>query len=352
MDKNKTISYIESSFLSPLFKDNNVTDISYNGEGIYYLSNISGRKKSDIVITHGIAKDFVRQIANFTEKQFSFTNPILDISVGKYRIHATHQSIGRYKEEETVTFEIRIASEKIRITPHSDFLTPEISSLLKVLIANRLSIVIGGLPSTGKTEFQKYLLSQFPQNERVVVIDNVSELDYTRNDNIDLTYWKSDEDNENATNQKLIRSALRSNPDWLILAEARGKEMEDILQSAMTGLPLITTLHAYNAEAMPYRMARMVMQNEQKNLFSEVLNDIYYHFHFYFYLSRQVKSGIVHRFISEIIFIDNNGKVYPIYKKQNNKFIYKKLPKECFSVLSDPSGDNLFIKTFMEDKYE
>ena len=350
MDKTKAITYIESSFLSPLFKDSNITDISYNGEGIYYLSNIKGRSKSDIVITHGVAKDFIRQIANFTERQFSFTNPTLDISVGKYRIHAEHQSIGRYKEEETVTFVIRIASEKIRISPHSDFLTPEISSLIQVLISNRLSIVIGGLPSTGKTEFQKYLLFQFPKYERVIVVDNVSELDYTRNDEIDLTYWKSDEDNENASNKKLIRSALRSNPDWLILAEARGKEMVDVLQSAMTGLPLITTLHALDAEAMPFRMARMVMQSEEKNLYQEVLTDIYYHFHFYFYLSRKEKNGLVRRQISEIIFIDNNGKQYPIFYRTKDKPMYKKLPKEALKILDIEQADNLFKQTFLEDK--
>ena len=90
MDTVKTIDYLEQSFLKPLLSSSNITDISYNGKDIFYVDNDLGRLKSDIVIDKQAAKDFVRQIANLSEKQFSFQNPKLDVSFGKYRFNALH----------------------------------------------------------------------------------------------------------------------------------------------------------------------------------------------------------------------------------------------------------------------
>lgn len=348
MDKNKAISFIEESFLSTLLKDEDVTDISYNGKDIYYVSNSLGRKKSDIVIDQSNARDFIRQITNLCEGQFSFSNPNFDASIGRYRINATHQSIGRIADEGVITFSIRIASKEIRITNDSDFLNPPLVELIKVLLASRCSIVIGGVTSTGKTEFQKYLLQQMKENERVIVIDNVTELEQVRNDSIDLTCWKCNEDSLTSSPSVLVKNALRNNPDWLLLAEARGKEMVDVVLSAMTGLPIITTLHALDASAIPSRMARMMMKSEQKIDYSEALNDIYYHFHFYFYLSKKVVNGQIKRYIKEVNFVSNSGNVFLLYKKEKNKNIFSPLPKEAFSYLDEdsftPGFKTIFVK--------
>ena len=167
MDKEKAINYIENSFILSLINDSDVTDISYNGEDIYYVSNSLGRKKSDIVIEPQMAKDFVRQIANIAEKQFSFTNPNLDISVGKYRINATHGSVCRVKDEGAISFDIRIASVAPRIERGDDFFGDDaVRELLQLIMDNRLSLVIGGITGSGKTELQKYLLRNLYHKNR------------------------------------------------------------------------------------------------------------------------------------------------------------------------------------------
>ena len=335
MDKTKALYYLENSFLSTLLKDDDVTDITYNGAEIFYVSNKHGRKKSDIVVEHQMVKDFLRQIANISEQQFSYTSPVLDITIGKYRINASHQSIGKIDNNDVVTFAIRIASVKPRIDKDSDFFTPEIVELIKYIITSRYSIVIGGITGSGKTEFQKFIIRNFPKYERVIVVDNVLELDMLRNDtDIDLTCWQVDEKNPNASSSILIKNALRNNPDWLILAEARDKEMVDVLNSAMTGIPLVTTVHAFDVKSLPFRMGRMVLKSSEKLDYNETLMDIYYHFHFYFYLSKEDKSGSVKRYVSEVGYIDNNGKFYYLYKRINDTHQYYKMPKSCIDLLS------------------
>ena len=351
MDKQKALYYIENSFLSALLKQEDITDITYNGIDIYYVSNIEGRKKSSIKIDHQLAKDFIRQVANIAEKQFSFSSPLLDISVGRYRINATHQSIGRIQDDGVITFAIRIASKQIRIMDDSDFFTKDIIELIRAILKSHQSIVIGGVTSSGKTEFQKYLLYQLKEAERVIVIDNVLELDQVRNEHLDLTCWQVSDDVPQASGGALIRNALRNNPDWLIVAETRGAEMVDALNSAMTGLPLITTLHSFDCLSIPYRMGRMMMKSEQKIDYQEALNDIYYHFHYFFYLTKEEINGQIVRRISEIYYGDKNGKLSPLYLYKKHKHNYYPLPLEGWNNL-EKYITNEQLKVFRKESNE
>ena len=346
MDKEKLLITLQNSFLSSLLEDPQITDISYNGEALYYLHNLSGREKSSISVSENEVKDFIRQIANLAEKQFSFQSPKLDVSFGKYRINAVHPSIGRKNNEKCLTFSIRISSEKPIIKNDQTFLNAELINLFNVLLRSKVSIVIGGITGSGKTEFQKYLISSLDKYTRIIIIDNVLELDNLSLDNeLDINIWQSDENNKETSIQELVKNALRSNPDWLIVAESRGKEMIEVLNSAMTGHPILTTIHSFDINSMPTRIARMVMMNEQSQNFDVLLTDIYYNFRFYIYLKREIGSdGHVRRYIDEVAEFDIKGNKTTIYK---NKRFYP-IRKEVLELL-DYKNDKTFIKTFVKE---
>ncbi len=346
MQDSKIVTFIENSFLYELIKDEDITDISFNGYSLYYLHNYQGRKESNIKISNSDAKDFIRQIANLTEKQFSYQNPILDVTAGKYRINAVHNSIGRYGENQVITFSIRIASTKPRITDKSGFLTPELLTLFNALLMSGMSIVIGGITGSGKTEFQKYLLRKMPLNTRVIVIDNVLELSQVDfKEKIDINVWQADEKNLSTSIQLLVKNALRSNPDWLIIAESRGGEMLEILNSAMTGHPVITTIHAQNIENMPHRLTRMVMMNDKRSDYHDVYDDVKSNFPVYVFLKRFIdKDGRVYRRIDSIAMMDKEGKLNLIYQYKNDKHIYSHIGLQIYPLAN--IENELFIKTF------
>ena len=347
MDVLKAVNYLEESFLKDLLTNPKVTDISYNGEDIFYVDNDFGRLKSEIAIERSVAKDFVRQIANLSEKQFSFQSPKLDVSLGRYRFNALHQSICRKNNEESVSFSIRIASSSLKFN-ESDSLSKELKGLLKVLIDSNVSIVIGGQTGSGKTELQKYLISLMKENTRTIVIDNILELDQFKTTQcVDLNIWQVDEKREDASIENLVRNALRSNPDWLIVAESRGKEMLDVLNSSLTGHPIITTLHAFDVNTMPNRMVRMVMMNEQKMLFKDIYNDISYHMRFYIYLKRKyLNDGFVSRYISSICYLNTHG-MEEIYSSDGTEKKYSLLSKEAMKMLDLSKASDSFKATFI-----
>ena len=350
MDVDKIVAYIENSFLKDLLVNPNVTDVSYNGQDIYYVDNDFGRVKSEISIDKNAAKDFVRQIANLSEKQFSYQNPKIDVSFGKYRFDALHQSICRKNNQETVAFSIRLASSSLRFGEDGS-LDDLVRELLYVLVSSHVSLTIGGETGSGKTELQKYLLSIMKENTRTIVIDNILELDqYVPDKNLDLNVWQVDEKREEASIQNLVRVALRSNPDWLIVAESRGKEMLDVLNSSLTGHPIITTLHAFDVNTMPVRMVRMVMMNEQKMNYEDVFEDISYHLRFYIYLKRKYHTnGKVLRYISSIAYLKGK-KMEEIYGSDGEQKKYSVLCEEAREMLDLSEASSRFIDTFIGGK--
>lgn len=316
----KINDFLEQSFLSSLLIQPQITDISYNGKSIFYMDNDYGRRKSDIAISSKDVLDFLRQIANLSERQFSYTTPILDISFGKYRLNAVHPSVVRDKSDKVTSFALRIASSSIRIKDDGEFMNKKENKFLLDCLNNKKSIVIAGPTGSGKTELQKYLISSLSDFTRVITIDSVLELNYVDyKDTLDVTSWQISPNNPNASMSELIKNALRSNPDWLIVAESRGEEMNDVLTSAMTGHPIITTVHAKSLAYIPERIACMVEMSNKAERHEEILRNVYEHIDVYILLGRSIsKKGKVIRYIDEIGISENNH-IKCVYKRSNNE---------------------------------
>lgn len=321
----KLIEFIENSFLKELLERESITDISFNGEKLFYQDNLSGRLQSDLVITNDEVYAFLRQIANLTDQQFSIANPILDVSVGRYRISALHSSLARKNRDKVFNFSIRLGYDKLRIKDDGSFINKRALSLLDEAINKKCSIVIAGKTGTGKTEFQKFLISRMNENTRIILIDNINEFETNYfKDNLDSQTWLVNNQKNNFDD--LIKNALRNNPDWLVVGEARGEEMKACLNSTMSGSPTITTMHARDSESIYHRIARMCMINSKNLVFEETLEDVKEHFKFLVYVKKifdeKTKSYV--RYVDSIS-TNDKGKFLEVYKYPST---FRKLPAE------------------------
>lgn len=321
----KLIEFIENSFLKELLERESITDISFNGEKLFYQDNLSGRLQSDLVVTNDEVYAFLRQIANLTDQQFSIANPILDVSVGRYRISALHSSLARKNRDKVFNFSIRLGYDKLRIKDDGSFINKRALSLLDEAINKKCSIVIAGKTGTGKTEFQKFLISRMNENTRIILIDNINEFETNYfKDNLDSQTWLVNNQKNNFDD--LIKNALRNNPDWLVVGEARGEEMKACLNSTMSGSPTITTMHARDSESIYHRIARMCMINSKNLVFEETLEDVKEHFKFLVYVKKifdeKTKSYV--RYV-DTISTNDKGKFLEVYKYPST---FRKLPAE------------------------
>lgn len=325
----KLIEFIENSFLKELLERESITDISFNGEKLFYQDNLSGRLQSDLVVTNDEVYAFLRQIANLTDQQFSIANPILDVSVGRYRISALHSSLARKNRDKVFNFSIRLGYDKLRIKDDGSFINKRALSLLDEAINKKCSIVIAGKTGTGKTEFQKFLISRMNENTRIILIDNINEFETNYfKDNLDSQTWLVNNQKNNFDD--LIKNALRNNPDWLVVGEARGEEMKACLNSTMSGSPTITTMHARDSESIYHRIARMCMINSKNLVFEETLEDVKEHFKFLVYVKKifdeKTKSYV--RYVDSIS-TNDKGKFLEVYKYPST---FRKLPTEMRTI--------------------
>ena len=281
--------------------------------------------QSDLVVTNDEVYAFLRQIANLTDQQFSIANPILDVSVGRYRISALHSSLARKNRDKVFNFSIRLGYDKLRIKDDGSFINKRALSLLDEAINKKCSIVIAGKTGTGKTEFQKFLISRMNENTRIILIDNINEFETNYfKDNLDSQTWLVNNQKNNFDD--LIKNALRNNPDWLVVGEARGEEMKACLNSTMSGSPTITTMHARDSESIYHRIARMCMINSKNLVFEETLEDVKEHFKFLVYVKKifdeKTKSYV--RYVDSIS-TNDKGKFLEVYKYPST---FRKLPAE------------------------
>ncbi len=139
--------------------------------------------------------------------------------------------------------------------------TQEILDLIKLFVRARLNIIVSGGTGTGKTTFLNLLSNAIPSNERIVTIEDVSELKLQQEHVVTLQARPPNVEGTGEVNVRaLVINALRMRPDRIIVGECRGGEALDMLQAMNTGHDgSLTTGHANSPKDMLNRLETMVM---------------------------------------------------------------------------------------------
>ena len=131
------------------------------------------------------------------------------------------------------------------------------------LMAKRNLVVAGGTGS-GKTTLLNVLSSFFPDDERIIVMEDVCELQVQKEHVVYLeTRPKDSRGRGEVTMRDLLRAVLRLRPDRIIVGEIRGGEAMELVQALSTGHGgSMTTLHANYAIDAMHRLETMCMMSD------------------------------------------------------------------------------------------
>ena len=135
-------------------------------------------------------------------------------------------------------------------------LSPESKQILEALVKLHKNVIVSGGTSSGKTSVLNALSSFIPNNERVLVIEDASELQLQQEHVVSFETRKPDKNgNGEVTIRDLIVSSLRLRPDRLVIGEIRGGEALDLLQALNTGhAGSMSTIHANTPLDCLYRL--------------------------------------------------------------------------------------------------
>lgn len=139
-------------------------------------------------------------------------------------------------------------------------LTTEQAQLLTEAVRSGDNLLISGGTGAGKTTLTNVIASFIPDNDRILIIEDVAEL-YIRKPHIISAEAQLDTHKSQIGFSDLLKAALRHRPDRIIVGEIRGPEARVFLDALNTGhRGSISTIHANSAEDALRRLAQLAMR--------------------------------------------------------------------------------------------
>lgn len=333
--------------LLPYIEDDNVTDIKWNGTTLW----INDLRKGRYMVTNedgtpfALNKDwlhiFLTRVANSVNENFNLSEPSLKAETKDLRIQAEHCSVAG---DETYALAIRktpsvsrLAQQDLVKTGYANEITYK---LLPCLMRARLSGVITGDVGSGKTELSKYMCKFIPPLDGIITVEDTLEL------RLKELYPDKDIYSMRITDQftadNAIRDALRLLTKWLILSEARGREIARIMEGASTGCVALTTIHAENTWEIPDRIMNMIGEDAREGF----ENDVYAFFDFAIKVKAEITNKGIFRSIDQITFFDrNDGINSTVVFLKDGKLTGQRIPKRIEKKFID-DDENEFMALY------
>lgn len=352
MDENK---FADSHFgaLLPFVQDENITDTTWNGKALWVDDIKLGRYQSNVKLSEAFVNEFARHVANYTRQSFNANNPLLEGQVGLLRISIVHNA----NAHTGVTIAIRKTSPECRLNKESclrdGFCDEEVWNFLPKIVRSGISCISGGLPGVGKTEFLKMLSTYIPHHERAIVMEDSPEFHYSLiNPDSDCTEWKID---RFFTYEMALKASLRQRPDWNILAEARGRETQYLMENFSSGIKVLTSTHLNDEKDLIPRLENMIGDPIAS---TRIKNEIHLRGLAVFAIRRKITDMGIRRYIAQGCFYtqDNEGNPVRTPFIENGKIICRELPAPLMKKFTDAGFsdpfDNLSAETFSSKKEE
>ena len=246
--------------LESLIIDQDISEIIVNGkEHIFYEKKGRLWPGPEVFLSDLTFHNFVQGILEEAGVLLSLKQPFVDAHWRGWRVHiaqepvvnqAFHLSFRRHPRNPW-TFE---QLEKQAWAPKKAI------DIIEKLLKERSNILIAGPTSAGKTSVLNACLQSLPAEERVIAIEDSSELLLPNGLSTKLLTRSNHDGNLLDIDQsELVRQSLRMRPDRIIMGEARGKEAKDLLMALATGHSgSLGTIHAKEHRQALWRLEMLV----------------------------------------------------------------------------------------------
>lgn len=254
-------------FLAPVrayLADPGVAEVMINGPSEVYverqgrLEHVDARFEDEEALIAAI-----NNILQYTGKRMTPENPLIDTRLPDgSRVHVALPPCSRKGPCMTIrkfTSALFSMPELVRIGS----LTAMAAEFLAICVKIEKNILISGGTSSGKTTLLNALSEAIPPDQRIVVIEDSSELQLQQKHVISMETRPPDRYGRGeVTVRDLFRSSLRMRPDRLMVGEVRGGEAIDMIAAMTSGQGgSMSTLHANTPEDALNRLETMALMS-------------------------------------------------------------------------------------------
>ena len=246
--------------LNPLLDRPDVENIHILGHDNVVLSLADGNRIPGPPVASSEAElvTLIRHLAataGHTSRRFDTASPILDL-----RLASGHRLFAITSVAERTSVVIRrhrMLSASLGQLEQAGTITPQIRAVLQAAVRppNPANLLVVGGTGAGKTTLLRSLLSEVPQSELLVTIEDTLELHLGTSGLHERTLaLETRTSNTEGTGEismyDLAKAALRMSPDRVIVGEVRGGEVMQLLQAMGIGNDgSVGTIHAGSTQA-------------------------------------------------------------------------------------------------------
>lgn len=341
-----------ATFLAPVQKyldDDTVTEVLINGPTEVWVERKGKLERTDA--TFGDETQLqaaVRNIAQFVKRQIDTQHPTLDARLPNgSRIHVVLPPSAR----KGTTVAIRKFAKAAQLTfpklVEWGTISADAAEFLELCIHLAKNIIVSGGTGSGKTTFLNLLGGLLPKWERLMVVEDASELQIMSDHVICFETKAADHEGKGAlTIRDLIKSALRLRPDRVIVGEVRAGEALDLLAVMNTGHGgSMGTTHANSPMDALVRLETLASMGDSSIPLAALRRQIAGAVHIVVQAQRLHDGSRKITHVSEVLGVDEHGK----YTVQHLfKFVQTGIEPETHKILGqmEPMGN---IPTFFEE---
>ncbi len=283
--------------LTPLLDRPDVENIHILGHDRVVLSLANGDRVPAPPVA-GSEEELVMMIrhlaatAGHTSRRFDNASPILDLRLASgHRLFAVTSVAERTS---VVIRRHRMLQSSLDVLARAGTLTPAMSTVLRAAVhaPNPANLLVVGGTGAGKTTLLRSLLSEVPQDELLVTIEDTLEL-HLRSSGLHErtlaleTRTSNTEGTGEISMYDLAKAALRMSPDRVIVGEVRGGEVMQLLQAMGIGNDgSLGTIHAGSTRAAINKMLIYAQRSPDAPTPDSVLREIAEVLHLLVYIKK------------------------------------------------------------------
>lgn len=247
--------------LQPLMSDPDVSDILVNGAHNVYVERNGLLEPTNIQFANDEhLLQYIQRLVGRAGRRIDEVSPMVDAKlpdgsrlnavIPPLALRGPTLSIRRFKTK------VLLFEDMVRVGS----LTQEMSDFLVACVKARLNILVSGGTGAGKTTMLNCMSRFIGNTERVITIEQTAELQLQQPDVVGLEMRPSNVEGKGEINQRdLLRNSLRMRPDRIIVGEARGGEVLEMLQAMNTGHDgSMSTVHANDTRDALSRLEVMI----------------------------------------------------------------------------------------------
>jgi type IV secretion system protein VirB11 len=179
------------------------------------------------------------------------------------KIHGVKEITGRYKTERWNKWQRR-GENRDHTVALALYDAGDIERFLSHIVKARYNVLLCGATGSSKTTMGITCISEIPEDERIITIENAREYRLNQRNKVHLIYSQGEQGTANVTQKDLQRASMRARPDRVLVQELLdGDAAETYVTEVISGHPgSITTIHGRSPSQAFKKLFTMVKSSK------------------------------------------------------------------------------------------